>query len=390
MFTKSLLVATLLSVPTFGAVFQRTVVHERVAVPAGWTASSIAARDDAPMLLQIGLVQRNIATLESKLKDVSTPGSSKYGKHLDKEAVDALFAPSASAVKKVRSWLEKSGVESVSNDGHWITFNTTVEKANKLLAAKFKRYVNEDSSAIRTTEYSIPSDLKGSIDLISPTTYFGSSSRLGSRQHTKVKRDDRPTKRSITVDPSCSDGLTPTCLKQLYNIGDYTPCATCGSKIGFGAFENNSARYDDLAKFELAYNISSQNISVNLANGGVDFQERPQLSYHHTVEASQDLDIILAMTHPLPITEFIVGGLEQGIAIIGNPTSLIDPFLVHYQNLLSLSNAELPQVITDSYGNEEQEVPQAYAIRVCNAIGMLGLRGVSVSADPRLAAECTI
>jgi tripeptidyl-peptidase-1 len=58
---------------------------------------------------------------------------------------------------------------------------------------------------------------------------------------------------------------------------------------------------------------------------------------------------------------------------------------------LSQTNAELPNVITNSYGDEEQTVPEDYAVRVCNLIGILGLRGISVlesAGDEGVGASC--
>lgn len=62
-----------------------------------------------------------------------------------------------------------------------------------------------------------------------------------------------------------------------------------------------------------------------------------------------------------------------------------------YEYLLSLSSKDLPQVVSNSYGDEEQTVPEAYAVRVCNLIGLLGLRGVTVihsSGDEGVGASC--
>jgi tripeptidyl-peptidase-1 len=46
--------------------------------------------------------------------------------------------------------------------------------------------------------------------------------------------------------------------------------------------------------------------------------------------------------------------------------------------LLSLADEELPSVLTTSYGESEQSVGAAYANKVCDMIGQLGTRGVSV------------
>ncbi|KAL8719381.1 MAG: hypothetical protein Q9225_003611 [Loekoesia sp. 1 TL-2023] len=55
-----------------------------------------------------------------------------------------------------------------------------------------------------------------------------------------------------------------------------------------------------------------------------------------------------------------------------------EPYLDYYTYLLSLPNSKLPQVISNSYGEDEQTVPPAYATHVCNMIGQLGLHAISV------------
>lgn len=46
--------------------------------------------------------------------------------------------------------------------------------------------------------------------------------------------------------------------------------------------------------------------------------------------------------------------------------------------MLNLSDSELPQTLTTSYGEEEQSVPRDFALKVCNMFMQLGARGVSV------------
>jgi tripeptidyl-peptidase-1 len=97
---------------------------------------------------------------------------------------------------------------------------------------------------------------------------------------------------------------------------------------------------------------------------------------------------------PLPVTEFITAGsppyYPDPVEPAGTPNEN-EPYLPYYEFLLSLTNDELPQVITNSYGDEEQTVPESYAVRVCNLIGLLGLRGISVlesSGDEGVGASC--
>ena len=62
------------------------VVRASKDLPEGF-AHQGAAPADQVIPLRIALKQNNIAGLEAKLYDVSTPGSANYGNHLSKEEV---------------------------------------------------------------------------------------------------------------------------------------------------------------------------------------------------------------------------------------------------------------------------------------------------------------
>lgn len=342
------------------------------------------------MTLTIGLAQQNLHQLQSKLMAVSTPGNAAYGQHMEHDAVNALFAPSAIANASVVSWLKSAGVSQVSSDGHWVTFATTVANANKLLNTTFTTYQSSAGvSKLRTTQYSVPDSLSSYIDLISPTTYFGKTTSERPK-FTRVKRDGA-TKTKRAVDASCSTYITPNCLKELYNIGTYTPLANSGSKIGFGSFLNQSALYSDLSDYETYYGIPQQSFDVTLINGGVNDQSEATAQVG---EADLDVENIVGVSHPLPVTEFITGGSPPFIPNLDEPTAASnqnEPYLPYYTYLLSQPNSALPQVISNSYGDDEQTVPYSYAVRVCNMIGMLGLRGISVlesAGDTGVGAPC--
>lgn len=56
-----------------------------------------------------------------------------------------------------------------------------------------------------------------------------------------------------------------------------------------------------------------------------------------------------------------------------------------------MTDEDLPQVITNSYGDDEQSVPPRYAANVCNLIAVMGVRGVTVlesSGDTGVGAAC--
>ena len=64
---------------------------------------------------------------------------------------------------------------------------------------------------------------------------------------------------------------------------------------------------------------------------------------------------------------------------------------LQYKALLAMTDQELPQVISNSYGDDEQSVPPKYAANVCNLIGAMGLRGITIlesSGDDGVGSAC--
>lgn len=381
-------------------------VHEALsALPYGWSASSLTVPDSTQLRLHVALKYQHMDDLEAKLAAVSTPGSPEYGHYIDLAEQNAIFAPSNSSKAKVVSWLQGAGAKSITSTGDTVSFLTTVGEANKILGADFGLYSDGETVKLRTTTYSVPDDVADAVDLVSPTTYFGSTKALQARPRTpplpasKTKRLSA-TKRqlstscetSIVLDNETFPLITPQCLKELYNVGNYTVDPSAGSTIAFGSFLNQSASYSDLALFEQIFDIPSQNFSLlALINGGVNYQDP---AVEQDGEANLDVQNIIGLVDGLPVGEYITGGLPPFIPDLLEPnasTESNEPYLPYYQYLLSQPNSNLPYVITNSYGDHEDTVPQKYATRVCNMIGMMGLRGRTIlesSGDEGVGAVC--
>ncbi|PWY88185.1 subtilisin-like protein [Aspergillus heteromorphus CBS 117.55] len=364
------------------------IVHEKLAaVPFGWHHVEDAG-DSHQISLSIALARQNLDQLESKLKAVSTPGAAQYGQWLDQEDVDTLF-PVASD-KAVIEWLRSANITHIARQGSLVNFAATVGQVNQLLNTTFAYYQSGRSQRLRTTEYSIPTDLAKSIDLISPTTFFGKENTNAGLAERAYKLDKHAAhKRSNSS--SCAEYITLSCLKEMYNFGNYTPSASSGSKVAFSSFLNESASYSDLAAFESLYGIPSQGFAVELINGGVNDQNA---STAEISEANLDAELMIGVSHPLPVTEFITAGVPPFIPDPDEPTTADnenEPYLQYYEYLLSKPNSALPNVISNSYGDDEQTVPEYYAKRVCNLIGLVGLRGISVlesSGDEGIGSAC--
>ena len=370
------------------------IVHEAIpAIPTDWSHAGAPASNQT-MILQIALQQQNLDQLESKIYAISTPGSPSYGQYMEGDEVKAMLAPSSEASPAVEAWLKSAGVMQINSDGEWVTFAATVGTANKLLGTQFNYYESDGVTKLRTTEYSLPRNVVQYIDIITPTTYFGKTTAqlptVPSVQRTLEPRQAANSTSNSVIDSSCKTSITPTCLKEIYNIGSYTPNANSGSKIAFGSFLNESARTQDLSLFQQKFNIPAQGFSVQLINGGVNDQA---VDNNHG-EADLDAENISGISHPLPVTEYITGGSPPFVPNVDEPTAADnqnEPYLNYYQYLLAQKNTDLPQVISNSYGDDEQTVPERYARRVCNMIGQLGMRGISVlesAGDTGVGAAC--
>ncbi|PQE17829.1 tripeptidyl peptidase A protein [Rutstroemia sp. NJR-2017a WRK4] len=128
------------------------------------------------------------------------------------------------------------------------------------------------------------------------------------------------------------------------------------------------------------FNITEPGFSVETIDDGVNNQT-VSLSSKFIGESNLDVQTIVGISHPSPVREYITGGSPPLVPNLDQPTSTDnnnEPYLLYYEYLLPRPNYDLPQVISNSYGDDEQTVPLKYAQRVCNMIGMVGLRGISV------------
>ncbi|EED16525.1 tripeptidyl-peptidase (TppA), putative [Talaromyces stipitatus ATCC 10500] len=375
----ALLIATLC---LFGSPVASETFDRSEAAPEGWTSTGVPS-EDQPIRLQIALQQNNSVGFEQALLAISTPGDPSYGKHFTSyDQMKEMLLPSTEAVSAVRDWLTSSGVTDFQRDADWVTIRTSVRVANSLLDANFTWYTGGQQSVriLRTFEYSVPDNIAPHIRMIHPTTGFGQvrANRAAFRSMPlKFGTSLNSAASNMSVN-QCGSVTTPSCIQKLYYIQNYTADPGRGSKIAFVSFTEQVARYDDLAMFEsyLAPYAVGQNFTAVEYNGGINDQHR-----NETGEANLDLQYIVGLAAPLPVTEYIVGGRGELIPDLTEPDqnhNYNEPFLNFLLDILKVEQEDLPQVISISYGDDEQTIPKEYALIVCNLFAQLGSRGVSV------------
>lgn len=121
------------------------------------------------------------------------------------------------------------------------------------------------------------------------------------------------------------------------------------------------------------------NFTVQTINNG-DNQQTPNNATQNAagkdLEGNLDAETILGITFPTPLTTYNTGGSPPFTPDLLTPTDTNEPYLDWLNYVLALNST--PQVISTSYGDDEQSVPQSFATSVCNGFAQLGARGVTL------------
>lgn len=362
-------------------------------IPEGWKE---AGTPDAGKRLhfRIAVTQPNQDLFEQTLMEVSTPSHPKYGQHLKRDELKSMLRPSVEATDAILEWLQESGVSTgdIEDDGEWINFVASVSTAEKMMDAKFKIYqstVRPDVKKTRTLQYSIPKALHDHIDMIQPTTRFGQI--RANRNQVLDKEIIGEAGKGLNA-TSCNTTITPTCLKNLYNFANYKPNSKVGSLFGINGFLEEYARFADLAQFEAEY--AQWAVGTNFTWTSVHHGILDQQAGNDSVEANLDIQYTVGLTAPLHNNFYSTAGRGKLIPDLDQPVASAnenEPYLDFFTWLVKQPDGALPQTLTTSYGEDEQSVPEAYSKSVCNLIGQLGARGVSIlfsSGDTGVGSAC--
>ncbi|CAL8576730.1 hypothetical protein XPA_002596 [Xanthoria parietina] len=373
-------------------------------VPRQWTRIGQAPADHV-VKLEIALKQSQFDELERHLYEVSDPDHHRYGEHLDFDEVNDLIKPGDDSLKLVHEWLRDHGIGedrlSYSPAKDWVKVSLPVAHVERLLNTKYAVYRHVDGThLVRAPTWSLPTHLHKHIDTIQPTNSFlraapkksnvmpiaedeQDMSDLSAVQRIKATSPSP----DLTVAQACNvSAVTPLCLRTLYGTINYDPKVPGKNKIGFTNYLSETANRSDVFLFlnqfrpdaaEAAFNMAQFRIEI-IANG--DNQQTPnnatQLAAGKDLEGNLDAETILGISYPTPLIAYNTGGSPPFKPDDNTPTNTNEPYLVWVQYVLA--QRDLPQVISTSYGDDEQTVPQAYARRVCNQFAQLGARGVSL------------
>jgi len=316
--------------------------------------------------------------VEQTLYDISSPDHHRYGKHLKKDELKELLRPDVRATQAVHGWLEKAGInhDKVIDRGEMISFHATVAQAEFLLGTKFSVYqsTKREVQRVRALNYTIPANLHQYIETVQPVTRFGHI-----REQSPTQVLDGPDIEQDVGNYDCNNIVTPKCLRELYGVPLLSPTLGNTTFLGVAGFLEQYARHDDLHVFEktLARYMGNETFEWTSVSGG----QLPQDSKEDSREANLDMQYGMAMAWPVRARYYSVPGrgpLVSNGSQSNRMANTNEPYLDFLTYMMDLPDKQLPTVLSMSYGEPEQSVPEGYSRVVCNMLRNLGLRGVSI------------
>lgn len=264
-----------------------------------------------------------------------------------------------------------------------------VSAVEELLQTEYSvfKHKQDGSYLVRAPEWSLPKHLHDHVETVQPTNSFlrtrkqsdHSKPAIGSAALAKY-----PAAADPAVAAVCNtSNVTPQCLRTFYGTIDYKPQVPGKNQIALTDYLNESNNRSDTFLFLKKYRSEAAQTAftfkVEVIAGGNDEQTQEteaELDAGKDREGDLDSETILSQVYPTPLTAYTTGGMPPFVSDGNTPSDTNEPYLVWVNYVLGQRN--VPQVISTSYGDDEQTVPYSYAKTVCNAFAQLGARGVSL------------
>lgn len=318
----------------------------------GWSSVGPVA-ESTTVELTFAVKQQNLGKLLHTFQSVSTPDSLEYGQYMSAEDVNSLTAPKAADVELVESYVRSLGGKNVrrttSND--YIIADVAASAASQIFGGKFERFQNADGvTALRNPDAEVPEDLQSAVDFISPL-----KKKLSSGGQLRIQHAEPSANKLVN---------TPASLRKLYNVETPTESVT-GNKQAFTGFLEQYWTNIDLQEFNTAFNEKGMGEKParqvgDGKSGGVRIAG---------AEAELDAQYMMAMGLHVE-TEF------WSFAGRSPDNDQNEPFL---KFLYTLSNTtDAPNVISTSYGEDEDSMTLEYQNRQNVEFQKAGVRGITL------------
>ncbi|PRP87952.1 tripeptidyl-peptidase 1-like [Planoprotostelium fungivorum] len=279
----------------------------------------------------------------SEVEMNTSPTSPSFGTVYDATRVHNMFSQ-PEATQQIQKFLKTNNMKS-STRGEFTTVTAPVHVLEKVLGAKFLRFTSITSrlSVLRTSSYTVPSQLTEYVSFITNTVSFPLA-----RRH--IRAHDAYSDKSIT----------PRILFRSYSMSDPIVKNADATQSVFGAL---SQSYDpaDLLQFQKINNLHPTPVANVI---GPNFPKKCSESMDHCSEASLDMQYIMGVAQNASTVYWAI------------PDGSQDPFLEWIMSVSAM--ARPPLVHSISYGAVEALVPAEHMDRFTLEACKLGLRGVTI------------
>lgn len=371
--------------------------------------------------VRVGLKQSKdaLAKAQGWLMDVSHPASKKYGQHWTQEEIIEAFAPSEDSVTAVRDWIssvlgEKKRITHTDNKA-WLAFDASVAELESLLHTEYREHHHETSGtvSIACDQYHVPSSLKDHVDYITPGVKGVDvhSSELKKRswkpghhgpgyggppgwQPPKQRPAPHMPKNDTELE-TCDVAITPACIQALYHFKPLPPDAEVSPSNSMGIFEEGDFySQQDLNSFFTnftSYIPNGTHPTLDSIDGGM----APVNISEAGGESDLDFELSIPIIYPQTTTLYQTDDLYYALGGNGTQTGIFNTFLdaidgsyctysaygetgndptldptypdPHgYEGQLMCGVYKPTNVISISYGEQEQDLPAFYQKRQCN------------------------
>ena len=347
-----------------------------LSVPAGARVMGAHASNQ-PMTITLTLQSSNAAQMTTLLTELYTPGNPLYHRWLGQGQFNRLFAPSASQIAAVTTFLKSGGLRIASTPSPFLVRATgTTAQVGTLLHTSITDYTAASGQQFfqNATAVQIPTSLKNLILAVSGLTNTGKlhPNYITTRQAAQAQGKATP---NYGAGPGGS-GLTPSQTSSLYDATGVYKLGNKGKGKGatLAVFELSAYTESDITTYEHLFFGNSENVSiVNINVDGGSLTPicptgdtcNPANDFSGDIEVDADIETQIALAPK--ISHLLVYDAPNDVASITN-----------VDNYFKIASDDLADSISSSWGQCEQDVTLGTAEAESVAFMQMAAQGQSM------------
>ncbi|KXT05292.1 hypothetical protein AC578_10950 [Pseudocercospora eumusae] len=177
--------------------------------------------------------------------------------------------------------------------------------------------------------------------------------------------------------------VTPQCIRTFYGTINYKPQVPDRNGMATTNYLKETAHRGDIELFMKAFRPDAVPVAnafeYEVIADGANLQgayAQETIATEANKEANMDATQAISVIYPSKFKVWSTGGSPPIQFAQSTPKNTNEPYMTWLDH--ALGQKELPNVISTSYGDDEQTVPYSYAKRACSGLAQLGVRGITV------------